>query len=72
MKQLSTKFSISSGNKPTESVAGKPREPWKGPLKCWGCREEHLLRDCPHRQETKKTTYTIQEVATMNDSKDYS
>ena len=21
----------------------------KEPLKCWGCGEPHLLRDCPHR-----------------------
>jgi hypothetical protein len=42
-------------------------DPNKGPLKCWGCGEPHLLRDCPHRQHENQTVYNVQEVATIND-----
>ena len=34
---------LDEGNKKEGTV--KMREP----LKCWGCGEPHLLRDCPHR-----------------------
>jgi hypothetical protein len=36
-------------------------------LKCWGCGEEHLLRDCPHRQQNSRRVYNIQEATTIND-----
>jgi hypothetical protein len=41
--------------------------PKKEPLKCWGCGEEHLLRDCPHRQQNNRRVYNIQEATTVND-----
>jgi hypothetical protein len=43
-------FPSHSGNKPFGETLGKNDNPKKEPLKCWGCGEEHLLRDCPHRQ----------------------
>jgi hypothetical protein len=36
-------------------------------LKCWGCGEENLLRDCPHRQQDSRRVYNIQEATTVND-----
>jgi hypothetical protein len=36
-------------------------------LKCWGCGEEHLLRDFPHRQHNNRRVYNIQEATTVND-----
>jgi hypothetical protein len=36
-------------------------------LKCWGCGEEHFLRDCPHRQQDNRSVYNIQEPTTVND-----
>ena len=36
-------------------------------MKCWNCEEEHLLRDCPHRQQDNRRTYNIQEDTTVND-----
>jgi hypothetical protein len=36
-------------------------------LKCWGCGEEHLLRDYPHRQKNSRRVYNIQEATTVND-----
>jgi hypothetical protein len=37
------------------------------PLKCWGCGEEHLLRDCPHRQHNSRRIYSIQKATIIND-----
>jgi hypothetical protein len=39
----------------------------KEPLKCWGCGEDHKLRDFPHRQQNSKRVYYIQEATTVND-----
>jgi hypothetical protein len=36
-------------------------------LKCWGCEEEHLLRDCLHRQHNNMRIYNVQEATTVND-----
>jgi hypothetical protein len=36
-------------------------------LKCWGCGEEHLLRDFPYRKQNNRRVYNIQEVTTVND-----
>jgi hypothetical protein len=36
-------------------------------LKCWGCGEEHLLRDFPHRQKNSRRLYNIQEATIVND-----
>ena len=54
-------------NKPFGSTPGKSDNPKKEPLKCWGCGEEHLLRDCPHRQQNSRRFYNIQEATTVND-----
>jgi hypothetical protein len=35
-------------------------------LKCWGCGEEHLLRDCPHRQQNNRRIYNVQEATIVN------
>jgi hypothetical protein len=60
-------FPSPSGNKPFGSVPGKTDDKRREPLKCWGCREEHLLRDCPHRQQDNRSIYNIQEATTVND-----
>jgi hypothetical protein len=31
------------------------------------CREEHLLRDCPHQQQNSRKFYNMQEATTVND-----
>jgi hypothetical protein len=36
-------------------------------LKCWGCGEEHLLREFPHQQQNRKRIYNVQEATTIND-----
>jgi hypothetical protein len=60
-------FPSQSGNKPFGATSGKTDNPKGEPLKCWGCGEEHLLRDCPHRQQNSRRVYNIQEDTTVND-----
>jgi hypothetical protein len=60
-------FPSQSGNKPFGSTSGKTDNPKKEPLKCWGCGEEHLLRDCLHRQQNSRRVYNVQEATTVND-----
>jgi hypothetical protein len=47
---LRQNFPSVDGNKTSGPIPVKTNNPKKEPLKCWGCREEHLLRDCLHRQ----------------------
>jgi hypothetical protein len=61
------KISPQSGNKPFGTTPGKNDNPKKEPLKCCLCGEEHLLRDCPHRQHNSRRFYNIQEATTVND-----
>jgi hypothetical protein len=35
-------------------------------LKCRGCGEEHLLRDCPHRKHDNRRVYNIEEDTIVN------
>jgi hypothetical protein len=60
-------FPSQSGNKPSRSTPGKIDNPKREPLKCWGCGEEHPLRDCPHRQQNSRRIYNVQEATTIND-----
>jgi hypothetical protein len=61
------KFPSQSGNKPFRVVPSKTDNPKREAFKCWGCGEEHLLRDCPHRKPNNKRVYNVQEVTTVND-----
>jgi hypothetical protein len=60
-------FPSQSGNKPFGSAPGKTDNTKREPLKCWGCGEEHLLRDFPHRKQDNRRVYNIQEATTVND-----
>jgi signal recognition particle subunit SEC65 len=60
-------FPSQSGNKPFGSALGKTDNTKKEPLKCWGCGEEHLLRDYPHRKWDNRRIYNIQEATIVND-----
>jgi hypothetical protein len=60
-------FPSRSGNKPFGATPRRTDNPKKEPLKCWGCGEEHLLRDCPHRQQNSRRVYKIQESTIVND-----
>jgi hypothetical protein len=36
-------------------------------IQCWGCKEDHLYKDFPHRKERVKTMHKVQEATTMED-----
>jgi hypothetical protein len=59
---LQQNFPSSDGNKTSGPIPVKTNNPKREPLKCWGCGEEHLLRDCPHRQQNSQKVYNIQEA----------
>jgi hypothetical protein len=60
-------FPSQSGNKPFGAAPSKTDNTKREPLKCWGCGEEHLLRDCLHRKQNNRRVYNIQEATTVND-----
>jgi hypothetical protein len=60
-------FPSLSGNKTSGPISVKTDNPKREPLKCWGCGEKHLLRDCPHRQQNSRRIYNVQEATTVND-----
>jgi hypothetical protein len=60
-------FPSQSGNKPFGSAPGKTDNTKREPLKCWGCGEEHMQRDCPHRKQDNRRVYNIHEATIIND-----
>jgi len=35
------------------------------PIQCWGCKEDHMYKDFPHRKEKVNTMHNIQEDTTV-------
>jgi hypothetical protein len=64
---LQQNFPSVDGNKTSGPIPVNTNNPKREPLKCWGCGEEHLLRDYPHRQQNSRKVYNIQEATTVND-----
>jgi hypothetical protein len=64
---LQQNFLSMDGNKTPGPIPVKTNNPKKEPLKFWGCGEEHLLRDYPHRQQNSRKIYNMQEATTIND-----
>jgi hypothetical protein len=64
---LQQNFPSVDRNKTSGPIPVKTNNPKREPLKCWGCREEHLLRDYPHRQQRSQKVYNIKEATTVND-----
>jgi hypothetical protein len=60
-------FPSQSINKPFGEAPGKTNNTKREPLKCWGCGEEHLLRDCPYMKQNSGRVYNIQEATTVSD-----
>jgi hypothetical protein len=46
------------GDLKKEYSLGKRGRP---PIQCWGCKEDHLYKDCPHKKDIVKTVHNIQE-----------
>jgi hypothetical protein len=41
-----------------------PRQP---PIQCWGCKGDHMFRDCPHRGEKVRTVHNVHQAEIMED-----
>ena len=39
-----------------EEGGQRPRQP---PIHCWGCKGDHMFRDCPHRGEKVRTVHNV-------------
>jgi hypothetical protein len=52
------------GDSKKEYSLGKRGRP---PIQCWGCKEDHLYKDFPHRKDRVKTVHNIQEATTVKD-----
>jgi hypothetical protein len=37
------------------------------PIQCWGCKEDCLYKDCPHRKDMMKAMHNIQEATIVED-----
>jgi hypothetical protein len=64
---LQQNFPSVDGNKTSGPIPVKTNNPKKEPLKCRGCGEEHLLGDCPQRQQNSQKVYNMQEATIVND-----
>jgi hypothetical protein len=58
---------VQGGNKSVNLGFRKAIDNAREALKCWGCGEPHLLRNCPHRNSTNRTIKKIQEASTVGD-----
>jgi hypothetical protein len=47
-----------------EDSLGKRGRP---PIQCWGCKEDHMYKDFPHRKDKVKTVHNIQEATIVED-----
>jgi hypothetical protein len=61
------KFPPHSRNKPLRAAPSKTDNTKREALKCWGCGEEHMLRDYPHRKQNNRRVYKFQEATTLYD-----
>jgi hypothetical protein len=41
------------------------RKMGRPPIQCWGCKEDHMYKDFPHRKEKVNTMHNIQEDTTV-------
>jgi hypothetical protein len=37
------------------------------PIQCWGCKENHKYRDCPHKNGKERAVHNVQQDETMED-----
>ena len=55
---------IQNENKTMDSFGKRPR---KQSMQCWGCGQNHLHKDFPHKEEIMGTVHNIQEDETVKD-----
>jgi hypothetical protein len=37
------------------------------PIQCWGCKENHKYRDCPHKNDKARVVHNVQQVEIVED-----
>jgi hypothetical protein len=47
-----------------ETEGQNPRKP---PMQCWGCKGDHMFKDCSHRGEKVRNVHNVQQAETMED-----
>jgi hypothetical protein len=47
-----------------ETMGKRPR---KQPMKCWGCKGDHMYKDCPHRAKKVRTVHNVQQDDIVED-----
>jgi hypothetical protein len=47
-----------------ETGGQRPRQP---PIQCWGCKGDHMFKDCPHRGEKVRTVHNVQKDEIVED-----
>jgi hypothetical protein len=52
------------GSKIVEAGGQRPRPP---PMQCWGCKEDHKYRDCPHKDEKVRFFHNVQQAKIVED-----
>jgi hypothetical protein len=57
-------YQYAKGDFKKQDSLGKRGRP---PIQCWGCKEDHLYKDCPHRKERVKIVHNIQEATSVRD-----
>jgi TPP-dependent indolepyruvate ferredoxin oxidoreductase alpha subunit len=43
------------------------RKRGRPPIQCWGCKENHLYKDLPHRKDRVNIVHNVQEATTVED-----
>ena len=36
-------------------------------IQCWGCKENHKYRDCPHKNGKARAAHNVQQLETVED-----
>jgi hypothetical protein len=37
------------------------------PIQCWGCKENHKYKDCPHKNGKARAIHNVQQAETVED-----
>ena len=47
-----------------EAGGQRPRQP---PIQCWGCKGDHMYKNCPHRSDKVRVVHNVKQAETMED-----
>jgi hypothetical protein len=55
-----------SFREPRMAKVGEPR-PRQIPIQCWGCKENHKYKDCPHKNGKTRAVHNVQQAEAVED-----